>query len=103
MSPKYWPVLAAESGIVRKTKWLDNGGFVQIDHGGWFTEYLHLAVIGVDAGDRVAGGDILGVYGVGEYPHLHFQARQAGRYLDAGSVIDGATVRDWATVEKYFR
>jgi murein DD-endopeptidase MepM/ murein hydrolase activator NlpD len=60
------------------------GNAVVIAHGdGWESQYSHLrnGSVRVKAGDIVAAGDTLGLIGMSgnaEFPHLHFEIRQAG-------------------------
>jgi hypothetical protein len=64
------------------------GNGVRIDHGdGWATQYCHMkkGSIAVKAGDRVTTGARLGevgLSGLSEYPHLHFQVEKDGEPID---------------------
>jgi murein DD-endopeptidase MepM/ murein hydrolase activator NlpD len=64
------------------------GNIVILDHGrGYQTYYAHLSKIGkgIKAGVQVARGDIIGLVGSTGHstaPHLHFETRKDGRYLD---------------------
>ncbi|MGQ0280178.1 M23 family metallopeptidase [Sphingopyxis sp. Q841] len=66
----------------------DAGNAVVIDHGGgWQTQYSHLrqASIDVRPGQRVSGGERIGLIGLSgnsEFPHLHFTVRHLGRAVD---------------------
>jgi len=79
------PILASASGaviIARDTGW--NGGYgkyVVISHpNGTQTLYGHLSAVGVNTGDIVKQGDLIGALGnTGKStgPHLHFEVRGA--------------------------
>jgi len=64
------------------------GNIVILDHGrGYQTYYAHLSKIGqgIKAGVQVARGDLIGLVGSTGHstaPHLHFETRKDGRYLD---------------------
>jgi len=65
--------------------WLDHGGSV-------LTVYAHLSRLGVEAGTRVKGGDVIGWSGqsgdaVG--PHLHFEVWRWGREVDPVPLLGG--------------
>ncbi len=102
------PVLAAEDGTVtnlrrgvndqyysdyskKKKKEIYNiglGNVVILNHGGkWTTFYAHLkkGSIQVVKGQRVSKGDILGYVGMSgltEFPHLHFELRHKNKRID---------------------
>lgn len=73
-------VLAAESGVVIKTSWgPSQGNYIIVDHGGYYTLYLHNIKNLVSAGQRVSRGQIiarLGSTGRSTGPHLHFEIRR---------------------------
>lgn len=64
------------------------GNGVRLDHGdGWTTQYCHLreGSITVKAGERVEAGAVLGLVGLSgmtEHPHLHFQLEHQGSIVD---------------------
>jgi murein DD-endopeptidase MepM/ murein hydrolase activator NlpD len=64
------------------------GNLIILDHGrGYQTYYAHLSKIrkGLKAGVHVARGDMIGLVGStgrSTAPHLHFETRKDGRYLD---------------------
>jgi len=64
------------------------GNLIILDHGlGYETYYAHLSKIqkGIKAGVHVARGDMIGLVGSTGHstaPHLHFETRKDGRYLD---------------------
>lgn len=78
-------VLAADSGTVVVSGWVDNTGYgnrVMIDHhNGYITLYGHLQTAYVVAGQSVRRGDAIGKMGStgrSTGPHLHFEIRQKG-------------------------
>lgn len=64
------------------------GNLIILDHGrGYQTYYAHLSKIGkgIKAGVHVARGDMIGLVGSTGHstaPHLHFETRKDGRYLN---------------------
>lgn len=81
------PVAAVNSGTVVLAQPLYfEGSCVMIDHGqGLLSLYLHLSELKVKAGDRVAGGTIIGLSGASGRatgPHLHLAVRWQGVYLN---------------------
>jgi murein DD-endopeptidase MepM/ murein hydrolase activator NlpD len=78
-------ILAADSGVVTVSGWLDNRGYgnrVMIDHGnGYQTLYAHLSKINVVVGQSVNRGDVIGMMGStgrSTGTHLHFEIRAGG-------------------------
>lgn len=76
------PIVAADSGVVIVSGWVDNTGYgnrVVIDHGNGFkTLYAHLSRVAVQTGQRVNRGDKLGDMGStgrSTGTHLHFEIR----------------------------
>ncbi len=89
-------VHAAGDGVIEEatTEYsggVDHGTVVVLDHGaGVKTFYSHLGSIAVQAGQRVAQGDVLGTQGVtGKTtgPHLHFEVWLSGVYVDPGLYV----------------
>lgn len=82
------PIYAAASGRVIYAAY-DNSGYglhVVIDHGnGYSTLYAHASKIFVGVGDRVTQGQtiaLIGVTGRSTGPHLHFEIRVGGGFLN---------------------
>jgi len=76
-------VLAAASGIVVLAEELQvRGRAVILDHGaGVMSGYFHLSEIGVETGDRVSAGQVLGSVGATGLvtgSHLHWEMRVNG-------------------------
>jgi murein DD-endopeptidase MepM/ murein hydrolase activator NlpD len=83
------PIIAPRDGIVAATgDYYFNGNTVFIDHGqGFVTMYCHLSEIGVEDGQVVTDGEVIGAVGAtGRVtgPHLHF-----GTYMN-GTAVDPA-------------
>lgn len=87
------PVYAAASGTVTMVKYnrYGYGYHLLIDHGnGYQTLYAHNSVMYVNIGDRVAQGQQIAAIGrTGNVtgPHLHFEIRYYGRYLNPAGYI----------------
>ncbi|MFI5662683.1 peptidoglycan DD-metalloendopeptidase family protein [Streptomyces sp. NPDC051684] len=84
------PVHAVGAGTVQSTGCGDGfGNQVIVRHAdGYFTQYAHLSLIGVGAGDRLKAGQVLGLSGATgnvSGPHLHFEVRLTPQF---GSGID---------------
>jgi murein DD-endopeptidase MepM/ murein hydrolase activator NlpD len=84
--PGYYPILSVTDGVVEQKGWLPLGGYrigIRGESGGYFY-YAHLSEYedGLEVGDSVNAGDILGFMGntgygpegtSGQFPvHLHF-------------------------------
>jgi murein DD-endopeptidase MepM/ murein hydrolase activator NlpD len=71
-----------------------SGNLVIVDHGGGlFTLYAHLSEIGVEEGQRVTQGEIVGRVGAtGRVtgPHLHWGAKIGSRPFDPMALVDRA-------------
>lgn len=81
------PVVAAAAGTVIKATYSNSyGNYVVIDHGGGITTlYAHSSKLLVKTGDKVkAGQEIMkvGTTGYSTGPHLHFEVRKDGKYLN---------------------
>ncbi len=92
--PQGTPVHAMAAGRVRfagmqqgygKVVWLDHGGDV-------LTVYAHLSEIRVRPGEKVDGGEVLGLSGSSgdaHGPHLHFEVWRWGREVDPVPLLGG--------------
>lgn len=84
------PALAAGPGVVISAGWTSTGYAVRINHGhGWYTAYMHMSSIAVKKGQRVKGGQVVGIISNSPYRagctstptrpckvglnHIHFQ------------------------------
>ncbi len=81
------PVVAAASGVVLTSGWMNGyGNTVIISHGGGFTTvYAHLNDVSIQKGDSVDGGGLIGWVGSTGWstgPHLHFEVRVEGTAVD---------------------
>lgn len=81
------PVVAAAAGTVIVAQYnVAYGNYVVIDHGGGITTlYAHSSKLVVKKGDKVkAGQEIMkvGTTGYSTGPHLHFEVRENGTYVD---------------------
>ncbi|MBO4725385.1 MAG: peptidoglycan DD-metalloendopeptidase family protein [Firmicutes bacterium] len=80
-------IVAANSGTVIKAAWNNSyGNMIMVDHGGGIvTLYAHLNSFLVSNGDVVAKGQAIansGSTGMSTGPHLHFEVRVNGNYVD---------------------
>lgn len=78
------PIYASAPGVVQIASTFGGyGRTVVLDHGeGLLTLYAHMSVIGVESGDQVERGDILGFVGstgLSTGPHLHFEVWVEGK------------------------
>lgn len=73
-------VAVPANGIVRKANWEGGyGNLIEVDHGnGLTTRYGHLSKVGVQIGDTVQRGQLIGMIGStgrSTGPHLHYEVR----------------------------
>jgi murein DD-endopeptidase MepM/ murein hydrolase activator NlpD len=90
--PQGTPVSAANAGTVLLASSLYfEGNCVVLDHGqGLLTLYLHLSELKVKPGERVEGGQLIGLSGgTGRAtgPHLHLAVRWQGIYLNPATLL----------------
>lgn len=86
--------VAAQTGTIIFSNWFAGyGKAIIIDHGGGYTSlYAHLDVISVEVGQVVKKGQIIGKTGNTGYstgPHLHFEVRMNGDYVDPLTYVKG--------------
>lgn len=79
------PILAAAAGTVEFAGWTSGGygNLIEIRHAdGSLTRYAHLDRVGVQLGDRVTQGQVIGAMGStgrSTGPHLHFEVHLLGQ------------------------
>lgn len=93
-APAGTPVYAAAVGRVALAEpLLVRGGAVVVNHGwGVYTGYWHLSQLHVETGQRVEKGDLLGRVGSTGFstgPHLHWEVRVNGLYVDPAQWLEG--------------
>jgi murein DD-endopeptidase MepM/ murein hydrolase activator NlpD len=82
------PIYAADSGVVVYSGWntYGYGNLIILDHGnGWHTLYAHLNAVLVGCGEAVTQGQLIGLAGStgrSTGPHLHFEMRLGGNYVN---------------------
>jgi murein DD-endopeptidase MepM/ murein hydrolase activator NlpD len=86
-APTGTPVYAAAAGIVKKAENLEGwGNLVILEHSdGFATAYAHMDAFKVKNGESVTRGQVIGSVGnTGQStgPHLHYEVRKNGEYLD---------------------
>jgi peptidoglycan glycosyltransferase len=92
-TPPGVPVYAADDGLVIFAGWseLGYGNVIVIDHGnGYKTLYAHLSQISQYCGAKVKSGQLIGLSGStgnSSGPHLHFEVRVPGGYLNPLKVL----------------
>ncbi len=93
-APQGTAVYAADTGQVVFAGWsgaIGYGNAIVIDHGnGFITLYAHLSQVSKHCGAKVQAGDLIGLSGnTGNSggPHLHFEVRVPGGYLNPLKVL----------------
>lgn len=87
------PIYAADSGVVVFSGWDSNGygNVIMIDHqNGYHTLYAHLSSLNVRCGSNAAQGNVIGYAGStgnSTGPHLHFEVRYLGGFLNPWTVL----------------
>ena len=85
--PQGTKIVAAQSGTIIYSDWYGGYGMViMIDHGGGIvTLYGHNSKLIAKVGQKVDKGDAVslsGTTGLSTGPHLHFEVRVNGQYVD---------------------
>ncbi len=85
-------IVASNAGTVIASKWNNSyGNMIMIDHGGGIvTLYAHNSQRLVNVGDVVAKGQVIaksGNTGDSTGPHLHFEVRVNGNYVDPAKYV----------------
>lgn len=87
------PIRAADSGVVAYAGWstVGYGYMVLIDHrNGYQTLYAHMSQVNVQCGQGVFQGQVIGLGGStgnSTGPHLHFEVRYRGGFINPWSVL----------------
>jgi hypothetical protein len=87
------PIAAADAGVIVFAGWASGGyGYtVAVDHGnGYQTLYAHLSSVNVACGQSVAQGQTIGYGGStgnSSGPHLHFEIRYLGGFVNPWYVL----------------
>jgi len=87
------PIYAADAGVVVYAGWHPNGygNVVMIDHmNGYHTVYAHLSAVNVSCGSNVGQGNVIGRAGStgnSTGPHLHFEVRYFGGFINPWTVL----------------
>lgn len=87
------PIMASATGVVALARDLFySGQTVVIDHGfGIFTTYGHMSLVSVSVGQKVNGGDVIGLSGM--------TGRVSGPHLHWATVINGVRVNPLLVIE----
>jgi len=85
--PMNQSIVAAQNGTVIHSGWLGGyGKVIMVDHGGGIvTLYAHNSKLLVKEGQRINKGQVIaksGSTGMSTGPHLHFEVRENGNYVD---------------------
>ncbi len=86
------PIYAADGGTVTSAGWGGGYGYmIKISHGnGYETLYAHCSKLAVKYGQKVAKGQVIGYVGStgnSTGPHLHFEIRKNGQYLNPANYV----------------
>ena len=87
------PIYAADAGVVVFAGWstVGYGNMIMIDHGnGYQTLYAHLSQVNVHCGQSVFQGQLIGLGGStgnSTGPHLHFEVRYKGGFINPWTVL----------------
>jgi len=89
-------VYAAFDGTVKRAEYTKGyGNLIVLEHpNGLQTYYAHLSKIKVEPGQEITSGDLIGLGGStgrSTGPHLHFEVRYLGAYMDPSNLIDFKT------------
>jgi murein DD-endopeptidase MepM/ murein hydrolase activator NlpD len=81
------PIIAPANGVVTKAGWQGGyGNLIEISHGnGLTTRYGHLSRLGVQVGDTIQRGQLIGLIGStgrSTGPHLHYEVRLNDRAIN---------------------
>ena len=82
---------AIEGDVVAASFAGDYGNHIKIQNGEVLTVYAHCSELEVNVGDHVTQGQEIGKVGAtGKVtgPHLHFEIRREGRYIDPKLILD---------------
>lgn len=92
--PDNVPALAVGHGAVRYWKDYGNGLGMRVDlDSGVQVDYLHLARVLAQKGQRIVPGQPIGIIGHnGGVNHLHFQVLVSGAHVDPRPYVEGAKV-----------
>lgn len=88
------PLYATADGTVSETQFSDTGYGIKlvIDHAeGYQTIFAHLADITVQEGKQIKKGDLIGYTGnsgLSKGPHLHYEIKKDGKFVDPKPLID---------------
>ena len=90
--PNGTPVFACHNGKVITAGWSNAGYglYIVIKGGDWWTLYAHLQELRVVQGQNVVAGQVIALSnntGNSTGPHLHFEVKYKGRYVDPMTVL----------------
>jgi hypothetical protein len=87
------PIFAADAGVIVFSGWAYGGygNMIMIDHGnGYQTLYAHLSIVSAHCGQSVYAGTYIGALGStgnSTGPHLHFEVRYLGGFINPWFVL----------------